>query len=235
MMRRRSIIHLAVLLVTAGAGVASAGPSAIHVVDGQHHVRGGAYYDTFPGHAEYDYSCHFSVESPLCGSAWLDPKLWAYSCIRPLSAAVGSEANSVLYDPESEQGRAHGIAEGWWVFHPKCPQLRLTIDTAGLWGNDRLTVELTDTTSGTQLYYYDGYSWGPLPGPFPDESDPLVVDFAVTGAHEYYMYVYLATSADWDGPWHGRVYARVIPAPGAIVLGGIGVSLVGWLRRRRTL
>ncbi len=70
--------------------------------------------------------------------------------------------------------------------------------------------------------------------PFPD--DPPVNDvevFSGNVACEVLGYTFYGNLNDiGEG---SRLEVSLIPAPGAVLLGTIGVSIVGWLRRRKTL
>ncbi|MEN6426364.1 MAG: hypothetical protein ABFE13_13455 [Phycisphaerales bacterium] len=89
-----------------------------------------------------------------------------------------------------------------------------------------------DTTTGDELVDFQQSWWAgnwTEPGFFD-----ISYTFAADSSHVYQMN-FDAAGDGLAAVWVEWIQPHVIPAPGAILLGSLGVGVVGWLRRRRRL
>lgn len=167
----------------------------------------------------------------------------------PLSAVPKAKVGGVFYrefvlDNNEDQGKNNELLS--------LDDLRLFVSTdSALTGID-LTANTFSSGPSTLVYSFGEGDWIMLnyslaPGSGKTDMVAHIPGFEGFDEDTYYVYLYSKFGVQGDGAnglentdgfeeWSvSKIGPLIIPAPGAVVLGGIGIGFVGWLRRRRTL
>lgn len=227
-MRRLSVVFAIALICR---GVVRAEFSGIEVLSESYHVWGeigfSGFYDSYDASDSVPVERSLSV-APDSETPWAT--IWTESRTWHGAGMMGPETYGVnvwAADFSEAVAEVEAGAEVILSFRPLYPVLQLEWWADPTFGGSGVYswLRVTDTTDSSTLYFQDNI--------LPTGTSYDDVWLPVDPMHLYSLHLYSGMSLAYDSPVFAELITlRSIPAPGALLLGAIGATLVARLRRR---